>query len=54
MMKLFALYARPSPEYGSQVWSPFLLKNIDAEYVQRNFTRGIPGLARFSYSDMQA
>ena len=52
MIKLFTVYVRPSLEYGSQIWSPFLLKNIDVvENVQRYFTRGIPGLARFSYPE---
>jgi hypothetical protein len=55
MMKLFNVYVRPTLEYGSQVWSPFLLKNIDLiESVQRYYTRGIPGLKNFTYPDRLA
>ena len=50
MMDMFTMYVRPSLQYGSYVWYPFLLKNIDVVVnVQRFFTRGIPGLASFSY-----
>ena len=55
MSKLFTTYVRPTLEYGSQVWSPFLLKNIDlVENVQRYFSRCIPGLSTLSYPDRLA
>ena len=55
MFKLFTTYVRPTLVYGSQVWSPFLLKNIDlVENVQRYFGRCIPGLSTLSYPDRLA
>ena len=55
MSKLFTTYVPPTLEYGSQVWSPFLLKNIDlVENVQRYFSRCTPGLSTLSYPDKLA
>ena len=39
-LKLYKSYVRPKLEYNTPVWSPYLLKNIDAiEKVQRRFTK---------------
>jgi ribonuclease P/MRP protein subunit RPP40 len=46
----FRVYVRPLLEYASQVWSPYLLSDIDrVESVQRSFTKSLPGLRDFSY-----
>ncbi len=52
LVKAFVAYVRPIVEYGSEVWSPYLAKDILLlESVQRNFTRRIPGLKSFSYPE---
>jgi hypothetical protein len=52
LVRLFITYVRPKLEYASQVWSPFLLSNIDKiESVLRHFTKSLPGLGRLSYSE---
>ena len=39
-------------EYNTAVWSPTLKKDITAiEAVQRRFTKRLPGLRNYSYSD---
>ena len=52
MTLAYKTYIRPILEYCSEIWSPYLLKDIDAvEGVQRYFTRRIPGLKTFSYTE---
>lgn len=46
----FKVYVRPILEYASQVWSPYLLRDIDhLESVQRGFTRSLPGMRHLPY-----
>ena len=41
---------RPILEYGTPVWSPFLMSDIGKlEKVQRSFTRRLPGMGDLSY-----
>jgi hypothetical protein len=48
----FCVFVRPIVEYGSQVWSPHLVKDIiHVESVQRSFTKLIPGLYEKSYAE---
>ena len=52
LTKMFNCYVRPVLEYGSPVWSPFLLKDIDTiESVQRAYTKRYPGLWDISYKE---
>ena len=52
LIKMFKTYIRPILEYGSPVWSPYLLKDIDIiEQVQRHFTKRIPGYSNYSYPE---
>lgn len=47
---MYKTYVRPILESSSQVWSPYLVGNIDnIESVQRYFTRKLPGLSDMSY-----
>ena len=47
---LFKTYVRPILEYGSPVWNPWLLKDIEKlESVQRAYTKRYPGLWNLSY-----
>jgi len=49
-MKAFITYVRPLLEYGTPVWSPHAIGNIDAvEAVQRRFTKSIHGLSSVWY-----
>ena len=46
----FTSYVRPLLEYASPVWSPHLIKDIDAiEKVQRRFTKSFPNLRDLPY-----
>jgi ribonuclease P/MRP protein subunit RPP40 len=46
----FGVYVRPLLEYASQVWSPYLLSDVDRiESVQRSFTKSLPGMRNLSY-----
>jgi len=48
----YKVYVRPILEYASQVWSPYLLDDIDRiERVQRRFTKCLPGLHSKSYAE---
>jgi len=48
----YKVYVRPTLEYCSEVWSPYLLKHIEAlENVQRYFTRRINNLNLYEYVD---
>ena len=41
-MKAYKTFVRPILEYGSSVWNPYLIADIDKiESVQRNFTKKI-------------
>ena len=52
LLKMFRVYVRPILEYNSPAWSPFLKKDARMiERVQRTFTRRIPGLRHYSYSE---
>ena len=55
LKRAYIAYVRPILEYASSVWSPHLLKHIDAiERVQKHFTKRIPSLAHLSYSERLA
>ena len=42
LLKSYLTYVRPILEYASEIWNPYLIKDIDAiEAVQRYFTRRI-------------
>ena len=46
----FKAYVRSIVEYNSVVWSPHLIKDIEAvEKVQRRFTKRLPGLSNLTY-----
>jgi hypothetical protein len=48
----FKVYVRPVLEYASQVWSPYMLKDIDhVESVQRSFTKFLPGMRNKPYKE---
>ena len=45
MMTLFKSVVLPRFDYGSQLWSPHLVKHIDQlEKIQRSFTKHITGM----------
>ena len=51
-VSMYRSYIRPVLESSSQVWSPYLIGDIDnIESVQRYFTRKLPGLSGMSYKD---
>ena len=51
LTRAYTTFVRPILEYCSVVWSPYLLKDIDAiEDVQRYFTRRIFSHRSYSYS----
>jgi hypothetical protein len=46
---------RPVLEYASSVWSPYLLKHINAiERVQKQFTKRIPSISHLTYPERLA
>ena len=49
MMTLFKSLVLSRMDYGSQLWSPHLVKHIDK--IQRSFTKHITGLQGLEYSD---
>ena len=50
LVKLYKTYVRPHLEYCVQVWSPFLVGDIDAlERVQHRATKLIPSIANLPY-----
>jgi len=52
LTKAFVTYVRPLLEYATEVFNPILGKDIQRlERVQRSFTKRIPGLKEFSYSE---
>ena len=47
-MHLPNIFVRSKLEYGSQIWSPYQLDDIDLiESVQREFTRRIPAIKKY-------
>ena len=49
---MFKTYIRPLLESNTQLWSPYLLQDIDmVERVQRRFTKSLPGMRNVSYLD---
>jgi len=55
LKQAYVTFIRPVLEYGSSVWSPHLLKHINAiERVQKYFTRRIPALSDLSYPERLA
>ena len=49
---IFKGLVRPHLEYASSVWSPHLIKHIEAlESVQRRATKQVPGLSKLPYSE---
>ena len=55
MMTLFKSLVHPRLDYGSQLWSPHLVKNIDQlEKNQRSFTKHITGMQSLEYSERLA
>jgi len=52
LQRAFIVYVRPLLEFNTVVWSPSLKCDIDnIERVQRRFTKRLPGLRYFSYSE---
>jgi hypothetical protein len=50
LLQMCNTYVRPLVECGVQIWSPHLLKDIDAiEKVQRSFTKRIPSVRHLPY-----
>jgi len=55
LRQAFITYVRPVLEYASSVWSPYLLKHINAiEKVQKRFTKRVYSLSHLSYSERLA
>ena len=52
MLTLFKSLVLSRLDYGSQLWSPYKVKDINLlESVQRSFTRHIQGMSSHSYTD---
>lgn len=52
LLRAFLVYVRPLLEYNSVVWSPELKCDINSiERVQRRFTKRLPGLKQYSYTE---
>ena len=55
LMKAFSVYVRPIVEYCTQVWSPYLVKDIViVEKVQKYFTRHVCRRGGIIYTDYQS
>jgi hypothetical protein len=55
LKQAYITYVRPVLEYASSVWSPYLLKHINAiERVQKQFTKRIPSLSHLTYPERLA
>ena len=51
-LTLFKALVMSRPDYGCQLWSPYLIKHINmVEKIQRSFTRFISGMAGLSYTE---
>ena len=52
MLTFFKSLVLPRLDYGSQLWSPHLVKHIDQlEKIQRSFTKHITGMQSLEYSE---
>ena len=52
LLTLFKSIVLPHLDYGSQLWSPYKIKSINAlEKVQRVFTKHIDGMHDLSYTE---
>ena len=52
MLTLFKSLVLSRLDYGSQLWSPHLVKHIDQlEKIQKSFTKHITGMPSLDYSD---
>lgn len=52
LLQMFKTFIRPKLEYCTEVWSPYLLKDIDSiERVQKLFTRRLPGMQNLTYRE---
>lgn len=52
LLKAFITYVRPLLEYGTPVWSPYLIGDIvKLERVQRSFTRQLAGMEGLDYAE---
>ena len=50
LRNIYTTYIRPLLEYNTIIWSPTLIKHIDAiEQIQRSFTKRIPSLSTLPY-----
>ena len=55
LVRAFHTYVRPLVEYATQIWSPHLISNLNLiESVQRSFTKRLPGLSNYTYSERLA
>ena len=49
---IYKAFVRPILEYSSEVWCPFLVKDIEIlEKVQRRFTRFLPAFRDLPYEN---
>ena len=52
MMTLFKTIVLPRLDYGSQLWSPHLVKHIDQlEKIQRSLTKHVTGMQSLEYNE---
>ena len=52
LLTLFNSIVLPRLDYGSQLWSPFLIRHItELEKIQRSFTKHITGMHDMSYHE---
>ena len=52
LVSLYKIYILPGLEYGSSVWNPYYIRDVDLiENVQRKFTKFIPGMFHKSYQE---
>ena len=52
LTQMFNVFVRPLLEYGTCIWSPYLLENIDIiEDIQRKYSKRYPGMWDVSYPE---
>jgi hypothetical protein len=52
LVRAFSVFVRPILEYGSEVWNPYLKKDVlKLESVQRRFTKRLAGMHQLSYEE---